>query len=645
MVILSVNGITVEYGTDVVLHNIGFSINEGDRLGIVGVNGAGKSTLLRIIAGEQEPSAGNVFVSKGHRVAMLEQNAMLESEKTVYDEMLSAFDEQVKAEEKLDVLSREIERRSGDAHDDLYNSIISEYSALTERFKNIGGYEYKSRIRSMLSHFGFDDQAQERRISSLSGGERTRLALVRLLLQAPDILMLDEPTNHLDTKTLEWLESHLCAYPKTLIVVSHDRYFLDRVATKMLDIEHTEATIYTGNYTAFATQKAEAQKTLARKYEHQQKEIARIEGIIAKQRHFGQERNFITIASKQKQIEHMEKIDAPKAAPKNIKMSFRSAGESGNEVIVCENIEKSFGAKKVLHDLSFLVRRGDRVVVIGPNGCGKSTLIKIIDGQLEADGGVCEFGANTVIGYYDQEQKTLDDERTVLEELVAAHDKLTYTELRTALARFLFFAEDIDKKVGTLSGGERARLMLCKMILSRVNVLILDEPTNHLDIGSREALESALLEFDGTIVAVSHDRYFINKISTRIFDMTNGFEDFRGGYEEYLIFKQSRELSEGAASVKEDNQSIEKFKYINNKKLLSDIRRARTKMERSEQKIEELEAKKSDLEAESAGSAATDYVRLSEIAEEMASIDAELETLYNDYAEAEEELKRLGEKP
>ena len=644
MVVLSVNGITVEYGTDVVLQNISFSINEGDRLGIVGVNGAGKSTLLRIIAGAQEPSAGNVFVSKGRRLAMLEQNAMLESEKTVYDEMLTAFDEQVKTEEKIDALSREIERRSGAVHDDLYNSIISEYSAMTERFKNIGGYEYKSRIRSMLSRFGFDDQAQKRQISSLSGGERTRLALVRLLLQAPDILMLDEPTNHLDTKTLEWLEDHLRAYPKTLIVVSHDRYFLDRVATKMLDIEHTEATLYPGNYSAFAAQKAEAQKTLARKYEHQQKEIARIEGIIAKQRHFGQERNFITIASKQKQIEHMEKVDAPKSAPKNIKMSFRSAGESGNKVIVCEHIEKSFGTKNVLHDLSFLVRRGDRVVLIGPNGCGKSTLIKIIDGQLDADGGVCEFGANTVIGYYDQEQKSLDDERTVLEELCAAHDKLTYTELRTALARFLFFAEDIDKKVGSLSGGERARLMLCKMILSRVNVLILDEPTNHLDIGSREALENALLEFDGTILAVSHDRYFINKISTRIFDMTNGLDDFHGGYEEYLIFKQSRELSNNISIAKEENTSIEKSKYINNKKMLSDIRRARSKMERSERKIGELEARKSELEAESAGRAATDYVRLSEIADETARIDAELETLYNDYAESEEELKRLGEK-
>ena len=527
MVILSVNGITVEYGTDVVLHNIGFSINEGDRLGIVGVNGAGKSTLLRIIAGEQEPSAGNVFVSKGRRVAMLEQNAMLESEKTVYDEMLSAFDEQVKTEKKLDELSREIERRSSGVHDDLYNRIISEYSALTEHFKNIGGYEYNSRIRSMLSHFGFDEQAQKRRISSLSGGERTRLALVRLLLQTPDVLMLDEPTNHLDTKTLEWLESHLCAYPKTLIVVSHDRYFLDRVATKMLDIEHTEATIYPGNYTAFATQKAEAQKTLARKYEHQQKEIARIEGIIAKQRHFGQERNFITIASKQKQIEHMEKVDAPKAAPKNIKMSFRSAGESGNEVIVCENIEKSFGAKKVLHDLSFLVRRGDRVVVIGPNGCGKTTLMRCINKMHSITSGDVLIDGESVLPKTPAEVARLVS--NVPAELTASFGLTVFETVM--LGRYPYLQNmwweteedetlvvDTLKKFGVyhlqdralnmLSSGERQRVMIAKAYVQNPRLMLVDEPTSHLDMKYKlDVMEylRAMVKQDMTVLVAEHD--------------------------------------------------------------------------------------------------------------------------------------------
>ena len=643
MIILSVSGVSVEYGTTAILHDVSFSINEGDRLGVIGVNGAGKSTLLRVIAGESEATRGGVFIAGGRTVGMLEQNAMLDSDKTVFDEMLGAFGECVNVEKRLDELTELINNTN--VENAKYNSIISEYSTLTERFKVIGGYEYKSRIRSMLSRFGFGESDLEKKISTLSGGERTRLALVRLLLISPDILMLDEPTNHLDTNTLEWLEEHLRSYPKTLIVVSHDRYFLDKVTTKILDIEHTEARLYNGNYSAFAVQKEEARKTLSRKYERQQKEIARIEGIIEQQRRFGQERNFITIASKQKQIEHMEKVDAPRADPKSIKMSFKSAGESGNEVLVCERVSKSFSGKKVLDDVSFLVRRKDRIAVIGPNGCGKSTLIKIIDGQTESDDGVCEFGSNVVCGYYDQEQKTIDDEKTVLEELCSAHDDLTYTQIRNALASFLFFADDIEKKVGSLSGGERARLMLCKMILSRVNFLILDEPTNHLDIASREALEGALAEFDGTVIAVSHDRYFIKKLATRIFDMSNGFCDFGGGYEEYLAFREAREEEEKPDDVGKKSDSIEKFKYLNNKKYASDLRRARSRIERDEKEIGELEEKKKLLNEEMLGDAASDYVRLSEISELVEKIDARLDELYSDFEAAENDLALLeGEK-
>ena len=638
MIILSVGGVCVEYGTDVVLNKISFSLNEGDRLGIVGVNGAGKSTLLRIIAGSQEASSGNVSILKGRTVGMLEQNAMLESDKTVFEEMLSAFGEQERTEARIGELSKLIENT--DSADPSYNGYISEFSALTEKFERIGGYEYKARIRSMLTHLGFGAPMQDVAISSLSGGERTRLALARLLLIAPDILMLDEPTNHLDTKTLEWLEDHLRSYPKTVIVVSHDRFFLDRVATKMLDIEHTEATLYPGNYSAFAMQKAEARKALMKKYEQQQKEIERIEGIIAQQRKFGQERNFVTIASKQKQIEHMEKVSAPKAAPKSIHMSFRSAGESGNEVLVAERISKSFGGRKVLDDIGFLVKKRDRILIIGPNGCGKSTLIKIIDGQLDADEGVCEFGANVVVGYYDQEQKTLDNDKTVLEELCSAHEKMTYGEIRTALASFLFFTEDIDKKIGSLSGGERARLMLCKMILSRVNVLILDEPTNHLDINSREALENALTEFDGTIIAVSHDRYFIKKLATRIFDLSDGFSDFKGGYEEYLKEEEEKKAAESVGE-KQKETTAEKERFINVKKYQSDLRRAKTRIERAEKAIDGLETRRSELENEAANEASTDYVRLSEIAAETEEIDKQLEELYTEYEAAEKELAAL----
>ena len=472
MVLLSVSGVTVEYGTDVVLNNINFSINEGDRLGIVGVNGAGKSTLAKIIAGTFTPSSGSVYIAKDKTVSMLAQNAMLESENTVLAEMLDAFPEIVAAERRLGELSASIENHIGG------NEAIEKYATLTEDFRKMGGYEYRSRTKSTLARFGFGEDSLDKTINKLSGGERTRLALVKLLLREPDLLILDEPTNHLDMETLAWLEEHLRSYKKTLILISHDRYFLDRAANKILDIEHTEATIYNGNYSAYAAQKAEQRKALAKKHELQQKEISRIEAIIDQQRRWGQAHNFITIKSKQKQIEHLEKdsVSAPKNLPKNISLRFSEARESGSDVLFAENISKSYGERKILSDISFEVKKRDRIMIVGPNGCGKSTLVRILGGLDEDYSGVLRFGYNVIPGYYDQEQQTLDNDSTVLEEVCRAHDKLTMPVVRSALASFLFFAEDMDKKVSVLSGGERARLMLCKMILSQINLLILDEP-------------------------------------------------------------------------------------------------------------------------------------------------------------------------
>ena len=629
MTILSVSDIRLEYGTDIILQKINFSINEGDRLGIVGVNGAGKSTLLRIIAGTIEPSGGQVFIAKGKTVGMLEQNAMLESDKTLTEEMESAFGECQRIEKRLSLLQAEIEKG---AHNE---RAISEFTSLTEKFREIGGYEYKSRIRSMLTRFGFPESEQSKTIDTLSGGERTRLALVRLLLIEPDILILDEPTNHLDTDTLFWLEEHLRAYPKTLLLVSHDRYFLDRTATKILDIENTKAELYTGNYTAFVTQKTEALKRKQKMYDLQQKEIARIEGIIQTQIHFGQEHNYITIAIKKKQIEHMEKVDAPERAPGSIRLTFAEAAESGNDVLEADGLAKSFGERRLFSDISFMVKKKDHVIIMGPNGCGKSTLIKILGGFAEADSGVIEYGTGVIAGYYDQEQRTLDENKTVLEELCDAHEKLTITQIRTALAGFLFFAEDIEKKVSVLSGGEKARLMLCKMILSKVNLLILDEPTNHLDIASREALENALLAFGGTIIAVSHDRYFMKKLATRIFDLSGGFYDYHGTFDEYLEFKETRRLNAQTVVKTEKKESDGKLKYAENKKLLSEIRKAEKRIERAETEIDKLEQEKAALDEEMNTSAATDYVRLSEISQRMTEIDERIEELFVDMEEAE----------
>ena len=637
MVLLSVSGVTVEYGTDVVLNNINFSINEGDRLGIVGVNGAGKSTLAKIIAGTFTPSAGSVYIAKDKTVSMLAQNAMLESENTVLAEMLDAFPEIVAAERRLGELSTSIENHIGG------NEAIEKYATLTEDFRKMGGYEYRSRTKSTLARFGFGEDSLDKTINKLSGGERTRLALVKLLLREPDLLILDEPTNHLDMETLAWLEEHLRSYKKTLILISHDRYFLDRAANKILDIEHTEATIYNGNYSAYAAQKAEQRKALAKKHELQQKEISRIEAIIDQQRRWGQAHNFITIKSKQKQIEHLEKdsVSAPKNLPKNISLRFSEARESGSDVLFAENISKSYGERKILSDISFEVKKRDRIMIVGPNGCGKSTLVRILGGLDEDYSGVLRFGYNVIPGYYDQEQQTLDNDSTVLEEVCRAHDKLTMPVVRSALASFLFFAEDMDKKVSVLSGGERARLMLCKMILSQINLLILDEPTNHLDICSREALEDALMQFSGTIIAVSHDRYFVRKLSSKIFDMTSGLRIFCGSYDEYCE-KKEQETVKSTAITQEKTVAESKQSYLDAKKNASDIRKNKSKIERCEAEIEKLEDEKSHLAKEAEGDASGDYVRLSEIYARTDEIDKLLESLYDDIDRAEKALAELG---
>lgn len=637
MVLLSVSGVTVEYGTDVVLNNINFSINEGDRLGIVGVNGAGKSTLAKIIAGTFTPSAGSVYIAKDKTVSMLAQNAMLESENTVLAEMLDAFPEIVAAERRLGELSASIENHIGG------NEAIEKYATLTEDFRKMGGYEYRSRTKSTLARFGFGEDSLDKTINKLSGGERTRLALVKLLLREPDLLILDEPTNHLDMETLAWLEEHLRSYKKTLILISHDRYFLDRAANKILDIEHTEATIYNGNYSAYAVQKAEQRKALAKKHELQQKEISRIEAIIDQQRRWGQAHNFITIKSKQKQIEHLEKdsVSAPKNLPKNISLRFSEARESGSDVLFAENISKSYGERKILSDISFEVKKRDRIMIVGPNGCGKSTLVRILGGLDEDYSGVLRFGYNVIPGYYDQEQQTLDNDSTVLEEVCRAHDKLTMPVVRSALASFLFFTEDMDKKVSVLSGGERARLMLCKMILSQINLLILDEPTNHLDIGSREALEDALMQFSGTIIAVSHDRYFVRKLSSKIFDITSGLRIFCGSYDEYCE-KKEQETVKSTAITQEKTVAESKQSYLDAKKNASDIRKNKSKIERCEAEIEKLEDEKSHLAKEAEGDASGDYVRLSEIYARTDEIDKLLESLYDDIDHAEKALAELG---
>lgn len=634
MVLLSVNSICVSFGTTVILDNVNFSINDNDRLGIVGINGAGKSTLAKLVSKNMIPTSGNVFIAKNKTVGYLAQNATIESDRTVFDEMLLAYPEAYAMDKRLAELEKLMAESKSDSH-------ISEYSSLTEKFGNIGGYEYKSRAKSTLERFGFDESFRDKKISTLSGGERTRLALVQVILSQPDLLILDEPTNHLDISTIEWLESHLSNYPNAMIVISHDRYFLDRVTNKTLELQNTHAHLYNGNYSFYENQKMEDEKALQKKYDLQQKEINRIEAIIEQQRRWGQEHNFVTIKSKEKQIEHMEKVSAPEKKAKEMTMKFSKATTSANDVLIAYMLGKKYGERTIFKDLSFTLKRNDRMLVIGPNGSGKSTLMKILGGIDNDYSGDVVLGHNVIPAYFSQELDNLDPSKTVIEEIVDAYPKLMTREIRAALARFLFGPDDIDKQIDLLSGGEKARLSFCKMMLSKINFLILDEPTNNLDISSKEILEQALMDFEGTIIAVSHDRYFINKLATRIIEIdSEKFTLYNDNYSSYTEYrsKLSDKPSESEQVVKEKTSTKEEFE--SNKKLLSDIRKNESKITRSEKEIDELEKLKASLIEETEQNS-DDYQKLTELYNKISETDEKIESLFNDIEEAENMLKEL----
>ena len=475
-------------------------------------------------------------------------------------------------------------------------------------------------------------------VSRCSGGQRTRLALARLLSREPDILILDEPTNHLDPETMEWLESHLASYnpKKTIILVSHDRLFLDRVTNKTLDIEHTVGKLYKCGYSQYVIEKEAYRREWEKKYEIQQKEIARLEAYIEQQRRWNRERNIIAAESREKAIARMEKIEKPKDLPKSIRFALSSSGESGNDVAYARKLTMGFGNNILFRDLNFLVKKRDRLFISGPNGCGKSTLIKLLLDQLEPISGEIEFGYNVTVGYYDQENQNLDENNTVLDELWNAYPNLTQTEIRNTLALFLFRGDDIEKEVSVLSGGERARLTLAKLILSKMNLLILDEPTNHLDIESREALENALLSFDGTIIAVSHDRYFTKRLATRFVDLGENGRDFRGTYDEYLLYKQNRaaEVENFAKYVPEE--STQKEEYIERKKKGAEIRRIEKRKAEVAREIKKLEQQLIDIDDELFGDAASDYVRAAELTDLKTTTEDRLMQLYAEEEELNE---------
>ena len=634
MISISCDNLKLSFGIDVILESVSFALNEGDRLGIVGVNGAGKSTLFRLITGEYKQDSGAVYVAKDKTVGLLEQNTGLQSDKSVYEEMLLAFPALRAMEDRLTSIEAAIAAYETDhkPHDETFDRLVASFAELSETFEAEGGYSYKNRIRAMLTRLGFGEDLWSIPIDKLSGGQKTRLALVRLLLQEPDILMLDEPTNHLDIDTLAWLEDHLKSYKKTILVVSHDRYFLDKIANRILEIEHKRGTMYNGNYSSYLEQKIKNREIEEKHFQNQQREIARIEAYIEQQKRWNRERNIIAAESRQKQLDKMVKLDRPMAAPDQIRLQFSKSGESGNDVLELNRLSKAYPGKPLFSDVSAMIRKHDHVFVYGPNGCGKSTLLKIIMDRVQPDRGDYEYGYNVTVGYYDQEQQDLDEQNTVLEELWSAYENLTQTEIRNTLALFLFRGDDIEKKVSVLSGGEKARLTLAKLILSKMNVLILDEPTNHLDIPSREALENALLSFDGTIIAVSHDRYFIKKLANRIFDLsTHTLFDFQGTYEEYLSYMEFKK-TEAAAVIGEAVEVVSagKEQFLKNKADAAQRRKEERARKKTADAIAKTEAEIEQIDAEMAGEAAMDYKRLSELQTRKDELEEQLLALYEE---------------
>ncbi len=638
MTILTADSIHYSIGTTTIIDNISFSINEGDRLGIVGVNGSGKTTFLSIVMGDVTPDSGNIFIAKGKTIGMLRQNDVfavnVSCEDTVLSQMYGAFPHLIEAEIKLSELEASLLELPSDSPE--YTRALAEHDRVNKFYTENGGLYYKSRCVSVLARLGFDESYHFLPASALSGGQRTRLALVRLILSEPDILILDEPTNHLDIDSLSWLEGFLSTYRKTVMVVSHDRYFLDRVTNKTLDIENKKAKLYNFSYSGYAEQKRRDREIAEKHYNLQQKEIKRQLDFIEQQRRWGREHNFVTIRSREKYLERMTLVDKPENMPKSIRFRLESSGRSGNDVLDVRGLTMAYDNNELFRELSFSVKRLDRLFITGANGCGKSTLIKLLTGNLDARSGVIEYGYNVEIGYYDQENQNLDDRNTVIEELWGEYPSLTQTEVRNALARFLFIGDDIEKPVSVLSGGERARLTFCKLILSRVNLLILDEPTNHLDIKSREALEEALSEFDGTIIAVSHDRYFIDKLSTRILPLKHsGSKVWEGGYADYMAHLGTTEAAIAAVAV--ETVSTNKEKYLNSKKEAAEKRKRQRAAEKLAADIKAAEDEIEAIDAELFGEAATDYIRAAELDARKTELEESLLLMYEEQEAAEEE--------
>lgn len=587
MIILQANKIERSFAGEVLFDNINLQVDERDRIALVGKNGAGKSTLLKILVGEEEPTSGEINKKKDISLSYLAQDSRFESENTIYDEMLHVFDDLRRTDKQLRQMELEMGEKSGEDLDKL----MSDYDRLSENFRQAGGFTYEADIRAILNGFKFDESMWQMKIAELSGGQNTRLALAKMLLEKPNLLVLDEPTNHLDIETISWLENYLVNYSGALIIVSHDRYFLDKVATITLDLTKHSLDRYVGNYSRFVELKEQKLATEAKKYEKQQKEIAALEDFV--------NRNLVRASttkraqSRRKQLEKMERLDKPEAGKKAANMTFQSEKTSGNVVLTVENTAIGYDGEVLSQPINLDLRKMNAVAIVGPNGIGKSTFIKSIVDQIPFIKGEKRFGANVEVGYYDQTQSKLTPSNTVLDELWNDFKLTPEVEIRNRLGAFLFSGDDVKKSVGMLSGGEKARLLLAKLSMENNNFLILDEPTNHLDIDSKEVLENALIDFDGTLLFVSHDRYFINRVATHVLELSeNGSTLYLGDYDYYVEKKATAEMSqtEEASTSNQAKEASPVNDYQAQKESQKEVRKLMRQIESLEAEIEELES-------------------------------------------------------
>lgn len=597
MIILSCNNLTKSFGVESILENISFTVNEGDKIGVIGVNGTGKTTLFKIISGIYGYDSGEIYTSKDCEIGYLEQNTNFYSDNTIFTEVLEVFSDLIKIEEDLRKMECEISDKSSETNSPDLQKLMDNYSHKLELFQNSNGYGYKSEAKGVLKGLGFNDEELEKPIKILSGGEKTRVLLAKLLLRKPTLLLLDEPTNHLDSDALEWLELFLKQYKGTVILISHDRYFLDQSVNRIFEIHNKKLKAYNGNY-SYYVEKSAIDKEIERKtYEDQQKEIKKQEESIERLKAYGREKHLKRARSKEKALSKIEVLDRPDGERKRAKIKFIPAVESGNDVLAVRDVEMSFPDKVLFKDLNLDIYRGEKVALIGPNGAGKSTLFKIIMNEIQPMEGEVKFGTNVNTAYFHQEQKTLNLENSVIDEIWDANPHLTQTEVRNMLGAFLFENEDVFKKISSLSGGERARVAILKLILSQSNFLLLDEPTNHLDIDSKEVLEEALVNYTGTIFTISHDRYFLNKVVDKILVLgENGVTEYLGNYDYYI--EKKRQLSEMNKEENTETKTKTQLKEEKRKeKEQREIeRRSKNKIKKLEDDIEQTEKKIAGLD-------------------------------------------------